>query len=51
MCTVKRLDGRKILMHYDLAQKNLWHFDFFYSGTIFLTNLANFGHVSAPQIY
>ena len=46
---IKRLYGRKSLMQLDLA-KNIHDFlTFFYNGTIFLTNLANFGHISAPQ--
>ena len=37
-------------MQFDLAQKNQRHFDFFYTGTIFLTNSATFGHVKCPTI-
>ena len=42
MYTVKRLFGRKGLMQFDLAQKNPWHFDFFYDGTIFLDKFSAF---------
>ena len=48
---IKRLYGRKSLMQFDLAQKNPWHFDFFTMGQFFLTNLASFGDVNAPQIF
>ena len=51
MCTVKRLYGRKILMQHDLAQKIHDILTFFTVGQFFKTNLANFGHVSAPQIF
>ena len=51
MCTIKRLYGRKILMQHDLAQKIHDILTFFTVGQFFKTNLANFGHVSAPQIF
>ena len=51
MCTVKRQYGKKILMQHDLAQKNHDILTFFTMGQFCLTNLVNFGHVSAPQSF
>ena len=45
---IKRLYGRKSLMQFDLAQKNLWHFDFFYNGTIFLDKFSKFWRCKCP---
>ena len=49
MYTVKRLYGRKSLTQLDLAKKFHEFFTFSTVGQFFLTNVAKFGHISAPQ--
>ena len=48
---VKRLYVRKSFLQHDLAKNKLNILTFFAMGLFFLTNLANFGRVSAPEIF
>ena len=41
----------KVFLQHDLAKNKLNILTFFAMGLFFLTNLANFGRVSAPEIF